>query len=121
MSSYGLQDCKIYGIDDLMRIDERTGGFYFSPGTMGFFQSRVSSDIWRNDDFSGYFVTSERQRAYCGPEYPRLYTVRSYRVVEGGDGCSVKIDTVGDFQGWETLASAKSAARSHWRNFAYVN
>lgn len=120
--SYSMEDCKIYSMEDVKRIDSATGGHFFDASALRFFGSRISDSIWRNDDFSGYFVTSEQNRPFYGPEEPRLYTVRKYSVEEREDGTArMDIETIGGFQEWGTLAGAKRAAKSFWRNHAYIH
>jgi hypothetical protein len=109
---------KIHDINDLKTVSHATGGHFFDTGAMRFFDSRVGGFILRNDDTSGYFVTSERYDY----KSPRLYTVRRYSLVTREDGSPwVDIETVGDFQDWETLKLAQTAAESHWKNHAYIN
>jgi hypothetical protein len=83
--------------DEIVAYNEKCGQFYFSPDTMAFFNSRVEGP----EVFGGrYFVTSEQYEI----DHPRLYTVRE--ASENG-----RIDTVGDFQAYETLEEAQDAAR----------
>ena len=73
------------------------GHYFFSPSTMRFFRSKIAS---RNVINGRYFITSEQFDASS----PRLYTIRR----ANDDGT---IDTVGDFQQYETAKAAKAAAR----------
>jgi hypothetical protein len=68
---------------------------------MRFFKSKLSQDLFFNPvNRTIYFVSSEE-----GPDDVRLYTVRSYKPDTG------EIDNASDFQQYETLAKAKSAAK----------
>lgn len=71
------------------------GGRWFEPGALRFFKSRIGDCIIGGR----FFVSSEKD-----PDEVRRYSIRA--VADDGS-----IDTVGDFQGWRTAASAKSAAR----------
>ena len=82
---------------EIKEANERAGQNWFAPDTMRFFNSRVLSDVIGGR----YFVTSER---YDNAS-PRLYTVR----IANDDGT---IDTVGEFQRYDTADKAKRAA---WR------
>ena len=68
--------------------------YWFEPGTMRFFRSRVSETVYPG----GYFVTSEQ-----GPNGVRRYSVR--QCVDGS------ISTVGEFQAYQTAAQAHRAAQ----------
>ena len=65
---------------------------------MRWFDSRISSRIYGGR----YFVTSERYNY----DEPRLYTVRSFTYSDG----RLEIDTVGEFQQYETARQAHNAA-----------
>ncbi len=84
-------------IEEIKQANANAGQHWFSPDTMRYFNSRVLAGVIGGR----YFVTSERY----DDGTPRLYTIR----VANEDGT---IDTVGDFQGYETADSAKRAA---WR------
>lgn len=73
------------------------GQHFFDPATMRFFRSRIASRTVIN---GRYFITSEQFDASS----PRLYTIR--RANDDGS-----IDTVGEFQQYETVEAAKAAAR----------
>lgn len=93
----------IYSIRDAQRANERAGQSWFSAGSMRFFSTRLSEDVFANEKSGmSYFVTSERCR---GNNEPRLYSVRSISWATG------QVDTVGEFQGYRTLAQAKTAAK----------
>lgn len=80
---------------DVKRNNKALGGFWFSPDTMRFFQSKVESELINGK----YFVTSEKD----GERHPRLYSIRKYN-----PGTS-RIDTVGGFQTFKTLQDALDA------------
>ena len=69
----------IYGLNDAIEFHNRMGGYFFSPGAMRSFNSRVGSDcafFEYNGQKAIVFYTSEKhQPLYSKPE-PRLYTVR---------------------------------------------
>jgi hypothetical protein len=90
-------------LDDVKKRNKAAGQFFFEPDTMRFFSSRVQSSIYVAGDGRAYFVTSERD-TYRDRQPRRLYTVRVAQL----DG---SIDTVGDFQGYETGGAAHTAAR----------
>lgn len=69
------------------------GHHFFSPDTMRFFNSRVESSHVHGGK---YFVTSERREA----DMPKRYTIRE-SLADGS------IQTVGDFQAFDTLADAE--------------
>jgi hypothetical protein len=73
------------------------GHYFFSPSTMRFFRSKIAS---RSIIGGRYFITSEQFDASS----PRLYTIR----IANDDG---SIDTVGEFQQYETVEAAKRAAK----------
>jgi hypothetical protein len=75
-----------------------TGHYFFSPSSMRFFRSKIASQSVIN---GRYFITSEQFDANS----PRLYTIR----IANDDG---SIDTVGEFQGYETVEAAKRAAKN---------
>jgi hypothetical protein len=72
------------------------GHHFFDKSTMRFFRSKIASQSVIN---GRYFITSEQFDASS----PRLYTIR----VANDDGT---IDTVGEFQAYETVQAAKRAA-----------
>lgn len=84
-------------IDEVKAANEAAGHNWFSKDTMRFFNSRVCGGLVGGR----YFVTSEKYDY----DSPRLYTVREVNA----DGT---VDTVGEFQGYDTADKAKRAA---WR------
>lgn len=90
-------------MDDVRRANADAGLYFFSPGALRFFSSRVSARCIVAADGRAYFVTSEQFRSTRG-NGPRLYTVR---VADPETG---RIDDVGGFQWHETARSAWAAA-----------
>jgi len=73
-------------------------GYFFAPDTMRFFRSRIA---WGTltDTSGGYlFVTSEQP-----PHGARAYTLRKW--------ANGQVDTLGEFQAYETLGKAKTALK----------
>lgn len=86
-------------VEQIVQANRDAGRFFFSPDTLRFFRSRVSSRTYTAPDGTTYFVTSEQ-----GPYGPRRYTVRVTR-----DGKN--IDTEGAFQAHRTAHAAHARAR----------
>ncbi len=86
-------------ITEIQQANAAAGYHFFEPGTLRFFASRISSQT-----FGRYFVTSEQFRGLRSPDGPRLYSVRHLN--ENGS-----VDTIGEFQQYETLSGAVKAAR----------
>ena len=84
---------------DLIRANEAIGGHFFAPEAMTFFDSRISTGPIGGH----YFVTSEKQPRWMGGT-GRRYTIRS--IHRGA------ITTVGEFQGFSSLAAAIREARA---------
>ena len=91
-------------ITEVKARNREAGQYCFSPSTMRFFRSKVARWTTTAADGRVYFVSSEQFVGSSGVASPRRYTVR----VQKHDG---SIDTVGEFQGYETLSDAKRAAR----------
>ena len=90
-------------IQEMKRMNKEAGQFWFSPQTLRFFNSRISSLVVQaeqNEDLK-LFVTSERMDWNS----PRLYSVRVFNY------STCKVDTVGEFQEYATLEDAKAAAK----------
>jgi hypothetical protein len=87
---------------DVRRANSAHGHYFFEQSTLQFFRSRVGNTLYGGC----FFITSEQNKGYY-PEYycyPRMYTVR----VVNDDG---SIDTVGEFQAYETRAQAIAAIK----------
>ena len=81
------------------RLHENNGMHFFSPNAMRFFSCRIHSNLYRGC----VFVTSEKSSWDV-----RKYTVRAMK----SDG---SIETVGEFQGYETRSQAHTAAQNFAR------
>lgn len=79
-------------IEDIKAYATANGSFFFSPDSMRFFSSRLSSTTY----FGGIFITSEVYNE------GRVYTVR--RVLESGTIVALS-------DKFQTLSQAKSAAK----------
>ena len=90
-------------IEVVKRADRDAGRYWFSPGAMRFFDSRIPHTALKVDD-KAYFVSSEQFHPSEGPPSPRLYTIRV---------CDLKtgvIDTYPDHStGWQKYRSGKQA------------
>lgn len=73
---------------------ERAGKYFFSASTMAFFKSRILDRC----PFTGFFITSEGGPFGNGP---RRYTIRK------ADFETFGVETVGEFQEFETLYKAR--------------
>jgi hypothetical protein len=82
---------KYRSVTEIIKANEKAGLFFFDPGAMRFFDSRIESEVIGDNRF----ITSEQ----AGDEHPRLYTIREATP----DGA---VNTVGDFQEWPTLQDA---------------
>lgn len=91
---------QVWTVTQLKQYAKDQGSYFFSPGAMRFFNSRVLPFILHAEQGIA-FITSE-QFDY---KSPRFYTVRLMR--EDGN-----IDTVGDFQAYDTPGQAKKAAKA---------
>lgn len=76
-------------------IENLSKGFFFDKASMRFFNSRLPQGGHANSE-SVYFVTSEK----FDHNSPRLYTIRRMGLESG------RVDTVGEFQGYKTSATA---------------
>ena len=92
-------------IAKIKRASLDAGSFFFSPGTMRFFSSRVLERVYYGADGVFYFVTSEQFVPSSGPAHARRYTVRKWSEAEPDF-----VDTVGGFQGYATGRAANKAA-----------
>ena len=90
------QYANVSTIQAAQRLNEDSGSHFFSPSAMRFFACRVHSNLYRGC----VFVTSEKSSWDS-----RKYTVRAIKA----DG---SIETVGEFQGYETRSQAHTAAQN---------
>ena len=87
-------------ISQIIRLNESSGRYFFSPSAMRSFNCRVHENVYGGC----VFVTSEKNdMPYCAPQ-PRVYTVR----VAFEDG---SIHTYGALGDYATRADAHSDAR----------
>lgn len=92
----------MYSIDMIRHLHQTNGGHWFDAGAMRFFNTRVHSTVYRGDDVTSFFVSSERY----DENSPRLFSVRRAVRTESG----VSIETVGAFQGYASRGEAHRAA-----------
>ena len=102
---YCRGDFPFRSIDDIEHANERSGGHYFEPSTMRFFNSRVLDGVYGGR----YFITSER--CDWGGDYARSYSLRE--ALPSG-----RIETVGEFQQFATARAARKAAEAIRPNFS---
>lgn len=84
-------------VREIIRANKDAGQHFFSPDTMRFFGSRVLPTVYGGR----YFITAEDD--FSGTK--RLYTIREAQT----DG---SVDTVGEFQAYETRAQAVKAVQA---------
>lgn len=78
-------------IDELKEANERINHFWFSDSAMGFFKTRIESQIHNN-----FFITSE-----LAPEASnRRYTIRKA-------DSKGRVNTAGEFQEFSTFEAAE--------------
>lgn len=87
-------------IEQIKHLNASKGGFWFSPDTMRFFNSRIARTAIVKGDYA-YFITSE-QREY---DTPRKYSIRKANL-DTGD-----ISTVGEFHSYVTHSEARKVLR----------
>ena len=81
-------------IDEIRQHNQAIGHYFFSPGAMRFFRSKVGRYVIGGQ----YFITSEQ----FNNDSPRLYTIR--KCVDG------RVEQVGEFQQYKSAAAARKAA-----------
>ena len=82
---------------DFQLLNRQKGFHFFERATMRFFKSRVSN--W--DEQTGLFITSEK-----GPSNVCKYTIRQANFKSGA------VDTLGNFQAYNTIGAAKTALKN---------
>ncbi len=87
-------------LETLKANNARAGHLFFSPDTMRFFRSRISSRIYQAASGAIYIVTSEQ-----APRSPRRYSVR----ITTDDG--VTFDTVDGPGAYSTSRAAHARAK----------
>jgi hypothetical protein len=101
MDTMEYKNNEINNTEDFQRLYEYYScGYWFALGAKKFFKSKIETNgIIYNDSI--YFISSEK-----GPDNKRKYTIR-----KGFINSSNKLDiaTIGQFQEFKTLESAKSA------------
>jgi hypothetical protein len=102
-----------FDIDDIKRANAEAGYYFFSEGTLRFFDSRIGSTVygvWFGTGASRrmggqYFITSERYSSSA----PRGYTVRRYNPADH------TIDTIGEegptHDGFQQYSTSQGAAK----------
>lgn len=85
-------------ITDIKKINAEKGFFFFSKKNMRLFKSKIESGLYKNN----CFITSECN--FDGTK--RFYTVRKFNPESGS------IETIGEFQQFKTIDSAREFARS---------
>jgi hypothetical protein len=95
---------------DVMAANKAAGRFFFSPGAMESFHSRIESGLIRGR----YFITSEQMEPepytdVRGREQPA--TERKYNVRYVQDNAD--IETIGDHMQYDSGAAAMEAALHH--------
>jgi len=93
-------------VSDFVTRTYRAGSHFFTAEAMRFFSSRLL-DEWHLSDTLVLFITSERDG-----QAPRRYTLRRADFYDDAGRERVEITSVGAFQGHETLAAARRAARA---------
>ena len=92
----------------LEQCNKHYGKHFFDADTLRFFNSRISNEIVvAASNERVLFVTSEKRDWNT----PRLYTVR---VMDWSNG---SVDSVSEFQEYDTLASAKGRLRREIANY----
>lgn len=86
-------------LEAMKRANEANGYFFFTPGAMRFFRSRVAPGVIAGR----IFITSEQFEDSRGERHERRYTVRL--MADGGDTADVS-----DFQQFATLRAARTYA-----------
>lgn len=93
----------MWSIESIKTANHNRGRYFFSPGAMRFFASRVSSFVAEGPG-GVYFVTSEQFRPSSGPAADRLYTVRRFFPETG------EVEEASEFQAFRSLSGAKACA-----------
>jgi len=89
-------------ISEVKQANADAGGYWFSPGAMRFFKTRIVSGIIKDR----YFVTAE-----TGPSGVERYSARI--VNDGAD-----IGTIGNFNSFCDIDDAKEAIKAHAKEMA---
>lgn len=92
---------KMIEIVDIRIVKNLARGHFFSAGATRFFSSHYSQIAYYQPQTDCYFFVSSEQ---FDSKTPRRYTVRRLNLSGG-------VDTIGDFQQYETSRQAHKAAR----------
>ena len=84
----------------MWEVEQKHRGHWFDPASKRFFSSRVDQTATVKDG-KAYFTSSEQFDC----DAPRLYSVRVCDLTTGD------IDTVGEFQQYETASQARRAIK----------
>lgn len=101
MASTNTQN-RLHTLDQIKRAAASAGSHWFEKSTLRFFSSRISSHVYSVPG-GALFVSSEQFQGFGTEDGRRLYSVRSCSF----DG---SIDTVGDFQQYESSKAAHKEA-----------
>ncbi len=98
-----------YLIEEVKTRAEKGSPYFFNADTMRGFSSRISELCWRvKDDI--YFITSEADKSYIKHKgSTRAFTIRKCDL--SGD-----INTIGEFQGHDTLTDARKEIKEIWES-----
>jgi len=94
---------------NIMDLNEKHGGFWFSDDTVEFFNSEFGSSVYAKTPTSdvAYFISSEKQPSIRGTSrieaqsFPRKFSIRSVNLKNGA------VDTVNDFGEYSTQKKAE--------------
>jgi hypothetical protein len=93
-----------FTVTDIKRAAKANGSYFFSTGSMNYFQSTVLSQVYPIDG-GAFFVTGEND-----DNGQRRYTVRLALRADVTESGQFSIRTIGDFMGYATAHAAKLAA-----------
>ena len=93
---------RLHTLDQIKRAAYLAGSYWFDRPTLRYFSSRISERVYPVPG-GALFVSSEKFKGLYADDGDRLYTVRSC----SADGV---IDTVGEFQQWNTAKQAHTRA-----------
>lgn len=90
---------------------------FFDRDSMRFFSSRIGQNAYpTNNPFITLFVTSEKfEDRYSNYSEPRYYTIRAY------DSRTGSIDTVGEFQAYQSSKTANRVAKELAPEWEYTS
>jgi len=97
----------IWTAEGLKKAVRKTGSYFFEPDTMRFFNSRLAPFVLHTER-GLLFITSEQFVSYY-PSYRKDHRQYTLRILHE-DG---EISEIGEFQQYDTLRQAKSAAKKY--------